>query len=221
MLTGGPEPFEGEIVGVVGGVRHENLAQEPRVEFYIPLLQSPYPIANIVVRSALPRDTLAASMKQALRELDRDLPLFRIRTMDEVVLDSAAAPRARGLFTALFAAAALLLATIGIYGVMSYAVSRRSQEIGIRMALGATPSGILRLILSQSGRLIFIGLALGLTLTVALGRLLRTLLFGVSAFDPVVLAGVSALLLFVALAASAIPAWRAARIDPLRALRQE
>ncbi len=221
MLTGGPEPFEGEIIGVVGGVRHENLAQEPRVEFYIPLLQSPYPIANIVVRSSLPRDTIAASMKQALRELDRDLPLFRIRTMDEVVLDSAAAPRARGFFTAIFAAAALLLATVGIYGVMSYAVSRRRQEIGIRMALGATPIGILRLILSHSGQLILIGLAAGLLLTVFLGRLLRTLLFGVSAFEPFVLAGVSVLLLVVALTASAIPAWRAARIDPLRALRQE
>jgi ABC-type antimicrobial peptide transport system permease subunit len=137
------------------------------------------------------------------------------------VLDSAAAPRARGFLTALFAAAALLLASIGIYGVMSYAVSRRTQEIGIRMAVGATQGDVLKLILSHSGKLVLLGVACGLVLTLALGRLLSNLLFGVSAFDPIVLSIVCFLLLFVAIAATSIPAWRAARIDPLRALRQE
>lgn len=221
LFTGGAEPFEGEVVGVVGGVRHENLAQQPRVEVYVPLLQSPYPIANILIRSNAPRETIAAAMKQVLRDLDRDLPLYRIRSMEEVVLDSAAAPRARGFLTALFAAAALLLASIGIYGVMSYAVSRRTQEIGIRMAVGATPGDVLKLILGQSGKLVLLGVACGLALTLALGRLLSNLLFGVSAFDPVVLSLVCVLLLVVAIAATSIPAWRAARIDPLRALRQE
>ena len=141
--------------------------------------------------------------------------------MDEVVLDSAAAPRARGFLTALFAAAALLLASIGIYSVMSYAVSRRTQEIGVRMAVGATPLDVLRMILAQSSRLVLFGLASGLILTLALGRLLSNLLFGVSAFDPVVLTLVCGLLLFVAIAATIVPAWRAARIDPLRALRQD
>jgi len=221
VFTGGPEPFEAEIVGVVAGVRHENLAQQPRVEVYVPLLQNPYPIANIVIRSNQKPDAVAAAMKQALRDLDRDLPLYRIRPMDDVVLESAAAPRARGFLTGVFAIAALLLASIGIYGVMSYAVSRRTQEIGIRMALGATPSGVLRMILGHSGKLVLIGLAAGLALTLALGRLLNTLLFGVSAFDPTVLALVCGLLLLVALAASAVPAWRATRIDPVFALRQE
>jgi predicted permease len=221
LFTGGAAPFEGEVVGVVGGVRHENLAQQPRVEVYVPLLQSPYPIANILIRSNAPRETIAAAMKQVLRDLDRDLPLYRIRSMDEVVLDSAAAPRARGFLTALFAAAALLLASIGIYGVMSYAVSRRTQEIGIRMAVGATQGDVLKLILSHSGKLVLLGVACGLVLTLALGRLLSNLLFGVSAFDPIVLSIVCFLLLFVAIAATSIPAWRAARIDPLRALRQE
>lgn len=221
LLTGGSVPFEGEVVGVVGGVRHENLAQQPRVEVYVPLVQSPYPIANILIRSNSPRDTLAAAMKQVLRDLDRDLPLYRIRSMDEVVLDSAAAPRARGFLTALFAAAALLLASIGIYGVMSYAVSRRTQEIGIRMAIGATPFEVLRMILGQSGKLVLLGVVFGLVLTLALGRLLSNLLYGVSAFNPLVLAIVCGLLLLVAFAATSIPAWRAARIDPLRALRQD
>jgi putative ABC transport system permease protein len=221
IFTGGAQPFEGEVVGVVAGVRHENLAQEPRVELYVPLLQSPYPIANIVVRSSVPGDTLAAAMKQVLKEIDRDLPLYRIRTMEEVVLESAATPRARGFLTALFAVVALLLASIGIYSVMSYAVSRRTQEIGIRMAVGATPLDVLRMILGHSGKLVLIGLACGLALTLALGRLLSNLLFGVSAFDPVVLALVCGLLLIVAIAATSIPAWRAARIDPLHALRQD
>ncbi|MBI2688544.1 MAG: ABC transporter permease [Acidobacteria bacterium] len=221
IFTGSATPFEGEVVGVVGGVRHENLAQSPRVEAYVPLLQSPYPIASILLRSNAPRDTLASAMKQTLRGLDRDLPIYRIRAMDELVLESAAAPRARGFLTALFAAAALLLASIGIYGVMSFAVSRRTQEIGIRMALGATPGDVLRLILSQSGKLVLFGLACGLVLTLLLGRLLTTLLFGVSAFNPIVLALVSVLLMLVATAATSVPAWRAARIDPLTALRQE
>lgn len=221
VQTGGPQVIEGEVVGVVGGVRHENLTQEPRVELYVPLLQRSYPIANIVVRSNSARDPLAAAMKQILKDIDRDLPLYRIRTMEEVVLGSAAAPRARGFLTALFAIAALLLASIGIYGVMSYAVSRRTQEIGIRMAVGATPGNILAMILIHSGNLVLMGLLCGLALTLALGRLLSNLLFGVSAFNPVVLAVVCGLLLLVAVAATSIPAWRAARIDPLNALRQD
>ncbi len=221
VFIGGPEPFDGEIIGVTGGVRHENLARAPRVEMYVPLAQSPYPIANIVVRSSLDHDALAASIKQALRNLDPDMPLYRIRPLEEVVLESAAAPRARGFLTALFAAAALLLASIGIYGVMSYSVSRRSQEIGIRMAMGATPLDILRMVLAQSARLMAAGMLCGLALTAALGRLLGNLLFGVSALDPAVLVAVCLLLLLVATAATSIPAWRAARIDPLRALRQE
>ena len=221
VFTGGAQPFDGEVVGVVGGVRHENLTQAPRVEIYVPFPQSPYPIANIAVRSNTPRDTLAAAMKQVLRDIDRDIPLYRVRSMEEVVLESAAAPRARGFLTAVFAIAALILASIGIYGVMSYAVSRRTQEIGIRMAVGATPADVLRMILSQSGKLVLFGLICGLALTLVLGRLLSNLLFGVSAFDPVVLALVCGLLLIVAAAATSIPAWRAARIDPLHALRQD
>jgi putative ABC transport system permease protein len=221
VFIGGPEPVTGEIIGVAGGVRHENLARAPRVEMYVPLSQSPYPIANVVVRSSLGHDALAASMKQALRDLDPDMPLYRVRPMEEVVLESAAAPRARGFLTAIFAAAALLLASIGIYGVMSYSVSRRAQEIGIRMAMGATPLDILRMVLGQSARLMAAGMFCGLVLTAILGRLLRNLLFGVSASDPAVLVLVCLLLLVVATAATSVPAWRAARIDPVRALRQE
>ncbi|MBM3786079.1 MAG: ABC transporter permease [Acidobacteria bacterium] len=221
MLIGGQVTFEGEIVGVVGGVRHENLTQAPRVEFYVPMAQHPYPLANFVVRSrdSAP-ETVAAAMKQALRDIDKDMPLYRVRPLEDVVLESAAEARARGFLTALFAAAALLLASIGIYGVMSYAVSRRAQEIGIRMALGAAPPEILRMVLGQSGKLVLIALTIGLAITLALGRLLQTMLYGVESFDARVLGGVTALLLVVALAATAVPAWRAARIHPSSALRQ-
>lgn len=223
IFTGGAAapPFDAEIVGVAGGVRHENLVQQPRVELYVPLLQSPYPVANVLVRSRIPQPALTAAMKSVLRDLDRDLPLYRIRTLDEVVLDSAAGARARGFLTTVFAFAALLLASIGIYGVMSYAVSRRTQEIGIRMAIGATPANVLGMIVQQSGKLVLAGIVAGLALTLALGRLLTNLLFGVRAFEPRVLGAVSVLLLIVAFIATSLPAWRAARIDPLRALRQD
>jgi len=160
-------------------------------------------------------------MKQVMRELDRDIPLYRIRPMDDVVLESASEARARGFLTGLFALAALLLASIGIYGVMSYAVSRRAQEIGIRMAVGATPLEVLGMVLAQSGKLVALGLVIGLAATLVLGRLLTTMLFGVESFDATVLASVSGVLVVVAIFATAIPAARAARIDPVRALRQE
>jgi putative ABC transport system permease protein len=219
--VGGPEWLEGEIVGIVGGVRHDNLAQPPRVELYVPLAQNPLPVANILVRSNQPREALVNAMRQTLKSLDRDLPIYRIRTMEEVVLESAAGPRARGFLTALFALTALLLASVGIYSVMSYSVSRRSQEIGIRMAVGSTPGAIVGMILMGSSRLVLLGMAAGLAVSIVLGRLLNHLLFGVSSFDAAVLAKVCALLAGVALAATSIPAWRAARIDPLRALRQD
>jgi putative ABC transport system permease protein len=221
-LNFGSDPNkEWEIVGVIGGVRHESLAGEERVELYMPFAQQPYPVANFVVKTAAPPAGIAAPLRQALRELDREMVLFRMRTMEDLVAESANQSRARGWLTALFACIALLLASLGIYGVMSYAVSRRTQEIGIRMALGATPGGILRMIVSQSSRLVLLGLAAGLVLTLALGRMISSLLYQVSAFDGKILAAVSLLLILVAITATSIPAWRAARIDPLRALRQE
>lgn len=221
MLVNGQVALEGEIVGVVGGVRHENLTQAPRVEFYVPMTQSPYPLANFVVRSRTSSpDAVAAAMKQALRELDKDMPLYRVRPMEDAVRESAAGTRARGFLTTLFAGVALLLASVGIHGVMSYAVSRRTQEIGIRMALGAKPGDVLGMVLTQSAKLVLIGLGLGLAAALALGRLLSTMLFGVESFDAGVLGGVSALLLTVAFAAALAPAWRAARIRPAIALRQ-
>jgi putative ABC transport system permease protein len=219
--NGGADWLEGEIVGVVGGVRHENLAQPPRVELYVPLAQNPLPVASILVRSRLPREPLVKAMRQTLKSLDRDLPIYRIRTMEEVVLETAAEPRARGFLTALFAGTALLLASLGIYSVMSYTVSRRTQEIGIRMAVGSTPGGIVGMILLGSSRMVLLGMAAGLAISAVLGRLLSHLLFGISAFDVAVLAKVCGILLAVALAASSVPAWRAARIDPLGALRQD
>lgn len=221
LKLGADQNLEWKIVGVVGGVRHDNLAGEERVEVYIPFNQQPYPVANLVVKTAGPASGITGALRGALRELDRDMVLFRLRTLEDLVAESANQSRARGWLTALFAGMALLLACLGIYGVMSYAVSRRTQEIGIRMALGATPGEILRMIISQSSRLVLIGLAAGLVLTLALGRMIANLLYEVSAFDGRILASVSLLLVMVAISATSLPAWRAARIDPVEALRQD
>jgi putative ABC transport system permease protein len=213
--------FDGEIIGVVGGVRHESLAQDPRVEMYIPYAQLPYPVAVVVVRANGTAASTTALMKGVMRGLDKDLPLYQVRSMEDVVRQSASESRSRGVLTALFAGAALLLASFGIYGVMTYTVSRRTQEIGVRVAMGATPLDVIGLMIRQSGRVVFTGLGLGLGLALTLAQLLRQFLFQTSAFDPGVLASVAMLLMGSALFATIVPAWRAARIPPVQALRQE
>lgn len=218
MLSYGSD-WTGEVVGVVAGIRRRGLAEEPRAEVYLPFAQMPYPTLNIVVRSTLPAGRLAGALKQEMRQIDANVPLNRIRPMQEVVLESIAASRIRSLVTAFFAGAALLLASIGIYGVMAYSVSRRTAEIGIRMALGASPWQILRLVMQQSLMLVGLGIATGILLAAGLGSALASLLYGISAWSPAVYLAVALLLAAVAGLATLIPAWRATRIDPAIALR--
>ena len=218
MLSYGSD-WTGEVVGVVAGIRRRGLAEEPRAEVYLPFAQMPYPTLNVVVRSTLPAGRLAGALKQEMRQIDANVPLNRIRPMQEVVLESIAASRIRSLVTAFFAGAALLLASIGIYGVMAYSVSRRTAEIGIRMALGASPWQILRLVMQQSLMLVGLGIATGILLAAGLGSALASLLYGISAWSPAVYLAVALLLAAVAGLATLIPAWRATRIDPAIALR--
>ena len=218
MLSYGSD-WTGEVVGVVAGIRRRGLAEEPRAEVYLPFAQMPYPTLNVVVRSTLPAGRLAGALKQEMRQIDANVPLNRIRPMQEVVLESIAASRIRSLVTAFFAGAALLLASIGIYGVMAYSVSRRTAEIGIRMALGASPWQILRLVMQQSLTLVGLGIATGILLAAGLGSALASLLYGISAWSPAVYLAVALLLAAVAGLATLIPAWRATRIDPAIALR--
>ncbi|HEX8651885.1 MAG TPA: ABC transporter permease [Pyrinomonadaceae bacterium] len=215
------EPWTGEIVGVVGNIRHFSLATEPFREMYMNIAQTPRGSVNLVVRTRSDPAALTAAIKQEVQGLDRDLPIYNPKTMEQRVSESAAAPRFRTLLLALFAALALVLAAVGIYGVISYSVTQRTHEIGVRMALGAGRRDILKLVVGHGIVLTLIGVAIGLIGAFMLTRIMATFLFGVSATDPLTYAVVSLLLIGVALVACYVPARRAMRVDPMVALRYE
>jgi predicted permease len=208
------------VVGVVGDVRHYALEETGGPEMYLPLRQTgDYSAVDLVVRTTLPPDTLASAVREALRPIDPNLPAREFQTLRELV-DRAVSPR-RFLVVLLggFAVFALLLASLGIYGVISYSVSQRVQEIGIRMALGASATDLQGRILLQTLGLAGIGLALGMIASRVLASALGSFLFGVTASDPATFIGMGALLVAVAALAGYVPAWRASRIDPMVALR--
>jgi predicted permease len=213
---------ERTVVGVVGDVRHMALEEGSGNEFYIPMRQTQdYGVVDLVVRSALPMTELASRLREALRPIEPNLPISNLRTMQTVV-DRAASPRQ---FVVIllggFAAFALILASLGIYAVISYSVSQRQNEIGIRMALGASPETVRQLILGETLRLAGIGAAIGLVGALVATRLARSLLYGVTATDPVTFGGMIAVLGCVALLAGYLPALRAGRIEPVTLLRSE
>jgi len=209
------------IVGVVGRVKQDALDSDPRIAFYFPHSQYTTQAMNVVLRSNVAPAALTSAIKKEIHELDPDLPLYNVRTMDDRVQESLARRRFSMVMLALFAALALALATIGIYGVMAYMVNQGTREIGIRLALGATQKNILHLIVRQGMILALTGVAIGLAGAFALTRLMRSLLFGVRSTDPPTFVGIAALLSLIALLASYIPARRAARIDPMVSLRCE
>jgi putative ABC transport system permease protein len=176
---------------------------------------------NFVVRGANDSTPLDGSIRNVVRDLDSSLPVYSLRSMNEVVSKSMVQPRFLALLLATFSAIALFLAAIGIYGVMAYSVAQRTQEIGVRMALGAQPLHVLRLVFGQSLQMLLVGTLIGLAGAFALTRLMRTLLFEVTATDPLTYVSVVGLLTVVALVACYIPARRAAKVDPLIALRYE
>jgi len=210
-----------EIVGVVADIKQIGLDKETQPNLYRSFRQYEAAFMNIVVRSTGEPSTLIPALRSRIREVDKYAPITRIRTLEEVVSESIAQPRFYTLLLALFAGVAVILAAIGLYGVMSYAVSQRTREIGIRLALGAEPQRILRMIVGQGLLLILIGVAAGLAAAFALTRLIATLLFGVSATDPGTFAVIALTLIVVALAACYLPARRATKVDPMTALRCE
>ena len=217
---GGPR-IGGTVVGVVGDVRHHGPVEEPRPEVYAAHGQFPVDFMSMTVRASVPPASLVNPIRDELRALDGSLPMDEVRTMEQRLAASVAQPRLYMLLLSVFAAAALLLAAIGIYGVMACAVRNRVHEIGVRRALGAEAGDVLRMVVGSGMSLALGGLVLGLLAAYALTRVLARLLYGVSATDPLTFAGVALLLTAVALLASFIPAQRAARIDPMIALREE
>ena len=209
-----------EIIGVVGDIRRDSLAKAPQASMYVTLGRMPVGEVGVVARGRTPGALLPA-LRQTILSLDKDLPPTVLATMSSLMDETVQTQRMLMVLLGLFAGVALLLATIGIYGVMSYTVTQRRREIGIRVAVGARLDQILRLVLGESLKLAAIGVAIGVVAALGLARLGRSLLYGVSDSDPVTLVAVSALLVVVSLAASFVPAWRATRVDPMEALRDE
>ncbi len=209
------------IVGVVGDVRQNALSDEPYPQLFLPLAQTPQRAMLLLARTSGNPSALAAPIRQAVSAGDRDLPVSDIRTLDDRLQLSVAQPRLSMVLVGTFALLALVLAAVGIYGVLSYTVTQRTRELGIRMALGAESSSVMRLVVGQAMAPAFIGVLLGLAGAWGATRLISSLLFGVSATDPITFIAVTLFLLTVALAASWIPARRATRVDPLIALRSE
>jgi putative ABC transport system permease protein len=210
-----------QIVGTVADIRQTNLSDEPAPGIYIPYTQEPMPWQTLVVRTKNEPMGLAGLIRHEVAALDPEQPVARVATLDELMEASTAQPRFRTFLLGSFAGVALLLSAIGIYGVMAYTVSRRTREVGVRMALGARPVDILRLVFGESMTLTLLGVGFGLVGAYAVTRVMKTLLFGVTSTDPFTFTSVTLLLCSVALLASYIPARRAMRVEPMAALRDE
>ena len=220
-LTRFSDQISCEIVGVVGDVKQMGLAAETRMEIYMPYDQSPDPYFGLVIRTLAAPENFANAIQTEVMALDPQQPVSVVKTMRQMAADSVSSQRFNTLMLTIFGVVALILATVGIYGVMSYAVRQRTQEIGIRLALGAQPRDIFKLIVGRGLWLTLVGIAAGLTASLFLTRLMSGLLFGVSAKDPLTLIGISLLLTSVAMLACYLPARRAMKVDPMVALRYE
>jgi len=210
-----------EIVGGVVDTKTGSLTTDGGAQIYVPHAQdAQWNFMGLVIRTAGDPAAFATTLRREVQALDKDQPIYNVRTLDDVVANSLGTRRVSMQLFAVFAAAALLLAALGIYGVMAYSVTQRTQEIGIRMALGAQKSDVLRLVIRQGMILTVIGVVVGIAGAFALSRLIANLLFGVAATDALTFVAISLLLLFVALIACYLPARRAARLDPKIALAQ-
>jgi len=220
LKMGSEGPFR-EIVGVVRNAKYRNLREQPLTFIYLPLAQEHQAGMTLMVRTAGDPTALVGSVRNDLRALNKDVPVFSVQTMEERIGGQLAADRMIAVLLSIFGAGALLLAAIGIYGVMGYSVARRTHEIGIRIALGAEQHDILKLIVGQGMVLVLIGAGVGLVLALALTRVVKSLLFDISATDPLTFTVVVLVLVGVALLACYLPARRATKVDPLVALRYE
>jgi putative ABC transport system permease protein len=210
------------IIGVVKDVRQNDFIAEPKMQMYFSFRQLQSMTANaLVVRTNVDPLSLATSVRNAIWSVDKDQPVSNIDSMEHIVAGAVARQRFSMLLLSIFAGLALVLGAVGIYGVMSYSVAQQTREIGIRIALGATRSDVLTMTVTNGLKLVGFGLLFGLMIAFALTRVMASLLFGISATDPVTFVSIAFVLLGVALLASYVPALRATRIDPMIALRAE
>jgi predicted permease len=215
------DPTLREIVGVVGNTVINQIGEDPQPVAYLPITQDYPPAATLQVRTTGNPEAVLSTVRSQVQSIDRNLALTNVQTIGEVMSQGLWAPRMGAALLTLFGGLALILAAVGVYGVLSYSVNQQTHEIGIRMALGAQRGDVLRLVVSQGLRLALAGLALGLITAFALMRVLSSLLFGVSAHDPVTFSGVALVLAAAAMLACFIPARRATKVDPIVALRYE
>lgn len=210
-----------EVVGIVGQIHHYGLARPPEPTIYAPYEQMADKAMALAVRATMDTGAVVKAVKQAVWSVDGGQPVFQIRSMDEYISLADTAPRVSMLLLAVFAGISILLAALGIHGVVSYGVAQRTHEFGLRMALGSTPAQLKSLVMRSGLKTALIGLVAGMTGAAALASGLRALLYGVTPLDPEVIAGVAVLLLAVALIANYIPARRATRLDPMEMLHHE
>jgi putative ABC transport system permease protein len=210
-----------EVVGVVGDVKHDGLEVASGFQSYEPFMQDPSSAMTMVIRTTSDPTNAVAAIKAQVREIDKDQPIPNVKTLNQIVADSVSQRRLSAVLLGAFAALALLLSTVGIYGVLAYSVTQRMHELGVRMALGAKTSDVLRLVLSNGMKLALTGVSIGLAGAFVLTRLMTKLLFGVTPTDATTFAVASALLVAVSLLACYVPARRATKVDPLVALRYE
>ena len=220
-LITGMGQLPSQIVGVVADVRSTSLNTPPEADYFLPALQRPETFTNIVVRSTVPIADMTAAVREALKAVDADLPLLQPQTLSTRIAQTVADRRLALLLLAGFAALALVLASLGVYSVMAHLVAHRTSEIGIRIALGASPRLVRRMVLGHGRRLTLAGIAIGILGALAVARLMQQTLFEVDPMDPLIYIAVATTLLLVAEGASWFPAWRATRIDPVIALRAE
>jgi putative ABC transport system permease protein len=213
---------EREIVGVVRQLKGRLDEPEPPAQMFVPLAQFPWTDTYLVVQASTgPVQSLLTPIREVIARIDRDVPVRRDRTLTDLANLTTAPHRFRAAIISTFAALALLLAMVGIFGVLAYSVEQRSREFGVRIALGATAAGIMRLILGSAARVVAVGGAIGLAAAAVLVRTISTFLFGVEPLDPMTFGSVSLILALTAAIATAAPAWRATRVDPVEAFRSD